>query len=177
MDKRDRESLTQTEIPPAIKEAFRKIGGGCLAVETNEGIILLARASDVDVDGFANKPVTCRWQHFEMPTASLIRFHLTILDRPQNPTHFATFFDIANPESGAILWKQLEQETLILVFLGDDLEQRFSIVLPFPDEQREDLRQLIARALDWLLRIPEEKRDFGLAKAQFQAEVGLEMGL
>lgn len=177
MGKRDRESLTQTEIPPAIKDAFRRIGGGCLAVEINEEIVFLARASDVDIEGFANKPVACRWQHFEMPTAPLIRLHLTILDRPQNPTHFATFFDIANPESGAILWKQLEQETVTLAFLGDDWEQRFSIALPFPREQREVVRQLVARALGWLLRIPEERRDFGLAKAQFQAEVGLEVGL
>ena len=84
-------SLAGTEIPPEIKEVFRKVGSGCFAVETSEGIIFLAAGSDADIEGFANKPVLSQWQLVEMATAPLILLHLTILDRPRNPYRFETF--------------------------------------------------------------------------------------
>ena len=165
--------LTRTEIPEEAKEVFRKVGSGCFAVETSEGIVFLAAASDSDVEGFANKPVLSQWQLIEMPTAPLIRLHLTILDQPQNPYRFETFFNVANPESSRILSEQLGQDTLVLSFLGDDLEHRFSKVLPFPEEERQAVHQLIGQAIEHLVTIPKEERDFDLAKAQFQARVGL----
>jgi len=53
------------------------------------------------------------------------------------------------------------------------LEHRFSKVLPFPREERQALDRLIGLAIDWLVSIRKEKRDFDLAKGQFQAGVGL----
>lgn len=165
--------ITKCEIPVEVKAIFEKTGSGCLAVETSEGIIFLAHASDADVAGFANRPVLSQWQLIKMPTAPLIRFHLTILDQLQSPYCFETFFNLAKSESIRILSKQVQQDTLILSFLGDDLENRFSRVLPFPQEERQALHQLIGQAVEHLVSIPRGKRDFGLAKAQFQAKVGL----
>lgn len=166
------ELVTRLEIPAEVK-AVEKTGPGCFAVETSEGIVFLAHASDADIEGFANRPVLSQWQLIEMPTAPLIRLHLTILDQPQSPCCFETFFNITKSESLRILAKQLQQDTLILAFLGDDLEHRFSKVLPFPQEERQALHQLIGQAIERLVSIPRGKRDFDLAKAQFQAKVDL----
>lgn len=149
------------------------MGSGCFAAETSEGIVFLAAAGDADVEGFANKPVLSQWQLIEMPTAPLIRLHLTILDRPENPYRFETFFNISNPESCRILSEQLGQEALVLAFLGDDLEHRFSKVLPFPQEERQAVHQLVGQAIEHLVSIPKEERDFDLAKREFQGWGGL----
>jgi len=167
------ESLTRTQVPPEAKEVFEKTGSGCFAVETNEGIVFLAAAGDADVEGFARSPVISQRQLVEMPSAPLIRLHLTILDQPHNPYRFETFFNISNPESCRILSEQLGQDSLVLAFLGDDLEYRFSKVLPFPQEERRAVHQLVDQAIEHLAAIPKRERDFDRAKAEFQARCGL----
>jgi len=167
------EFLTRTQIPPEAREVFEKTGSGCFAVETNEGIVFLAAASDTDVEGFAGSPVISQWQLVEMPTAPLVRLHLTILDRPHNPYRFETFFNITSTESCRILSEQLSQESLVLAFLGSDLEHRFSKVLPFAEEERHAVHQLIGQAIEHLVTIPKGERDFDQAKAEFQRQVGL----
>jgi hypothetical protein len=168
------EFLTRTKIPPEDREVLEKTGSGCFAVETSEGIVFLAAASDADVQGFAGSPVLSQWQLVEMPTAPLIRLHVTILDRPHHPYRFEAFFNISSPESCRILSEQLGQDSLILAFLREDLEHRFSKMLPFAKEERRAVHQLIGQAIEHLATIPEGKRDFDPAKAEFQKRCELQ---
>jgi hypothetical protein len=167
------ELLTRTLVAPEAKEVFEKTGSGCFAVETTEGIAFLAAASDEDVEGFAGSPVLSQWQLIDMPTAPLIRLHLTILDRPHNPYRFEAFFNISNPDSCRILSEQLGQDSLVLAFLGGDLEHHFSKILPFSEEERGAVHQLVGQAIEHLASIPKGERDFDLAKAEFQKRVEL----
>ena len=50
------------ELPGEIREVFERTGYGCLAVETNIGVIHVCHASDSDIEGFADKPVLYQWQ-------------------------------------------------------------------------------------------------------------------
>ena len=60
-----------------------------------------------------------------------------------------------------------------MAFLGSDLEHRFSKVLPFAEEERRAVHQLVGQAIEFLVAIPKGERDFDRAKAEFQRRVGL----
>ena len=70
------------ELPEEIREVFERTGYGCLAAETNIGVVHVCHAAGGDIEGFADKPVLYQWQLIRMRTAPLIRLEMTILDHP-----------------------------------------------------------------------------------------------
>ena len=86
------------ELPKEISEVFDRFGYGCLAAETDIGVIHICHASNSDIEGFANKPVQYQWQLIKMPTAPLIRLELTIIDNPLNPYRFESFLNTAQED-------------------------------------------------------------------------------
>jgi hypothetical protein len=63
-------SGTLTERPNEIREVFENTGYGCLAVETDIGVVHICRAADNDVNSFADKPILYQSQLIEMLTTS-----------------------------------------------------------------------------------------------------------
>lgn len=59
------------ELPKEVSEVFDGFGFGCLAVESDVGVVHICHAADADIEGFANKPVLSQWQLIKMPTAPL----------------------------------------------------------------------------------------------------------
>jgi hypothetical protein len=51
------EFAAMAELPEEIRQVFEGFGYGCLAAETNAGIVHVCHAADSDIEGFANKPV------------------------------------------------------------------------------------------------------------------------
>lgn len=45
------------ELPPELRDVFEKTGYGCLAAETNIGIVHVCHVPDADIKGFRDKPV------------------------------------------------------------------------------------------------------------------------
>jgi hypothetical protein len=74
------EFATMDELPEEIRRVFEAFGYGCLAAETNIGVVHVCHAADSDIEGFSNRPVSYQWQLVKMPTAPLIRLELKILD-------------------------------------------------------------------------------------------------
>ena len=130
-------------------------------------MIHVCHASDKDIEGFANKPVICQWQLIKMPTAPLIRLELEILDRPDNPYKFESFLNIAEQDQANVLAQLANQDELYLAFYGEDLNYRFTKVIPHDKQQWQQIDELVAEATDHLTKIPPEKRDFDQAKAAF----------
>jgi len=69
---------------------FERTGYGCLAAETNVGVVHVCHASDRDIEGFTGKPLLYRWELVKLPPdarirAPLIRLEVVILDDPGNP--------------------------------------------------------------------------------------------
>ena len=64
------EFAVPNELPPEIREVFERSGYGCLAAESNRGVLHICHAPDRDINGFQGKPVHSNWQLIEMPTAS-----------------------------------------------------------------------------------------------------------
>jgi hypothetical protein len=155
------------ELPAEIREVFERFGYGCLAAETNIGVVHVCHAADSDIEGFANKPVLYQWQLVKMPTAPLIRLELAILDHPSNPYRLESFLNVAQEDQARILAQLANQDPLYLAFHGDDLNYRFTKIVDHDRQQWQYLDELVEEATDYWDAIPPEQRDFDQAKAEF----------
>ena len=155
------------ELSLPLRELFTDQGYGCLAVETDNGIVHICHASDNDIAGFRGAPVKYQWQLIMMPNAPLIRLLLVVVDNPRNPYQFESFLNVVEADQAQVLADLVEQEQLSLAFYGDDLNYRYSKVINHEPFHRQELGNVIARArLHWDQLEPEQ-RDFDLAKAEF----------
>lgn len=130
---------------------------------------LLAKAADQDVRGFKGKvPIQTYWElgHFEC--GSVLRMHITIFDRPDNPYRFETFINVASPEQLACVNQLVSQETLQLHFFDGRTEYVLTKEIKYPHVQRRQLENLTAQALQDLTKLGPAW-DFDLAKVVFQA--------
>jgi hypothetical protein len=155
------------ELPAEIREVFERFGYGCLAAETNVGVVHVCHAADRDIDGFADKPVLYQWQLIKMPTAPLIRLELAILDNPFDPYKFESFLNVAQEDQARVLAQLANQDRLYLAFYGDDLGHHFTKIVDHDEQQWQYLDELVAGAIDHWESIPPEQRDFDRAKAEF----------
>ena len=118
------------ELPREIRDVFEKFGYGCLSLESDIGIIHVCHAPDSDIEGFSNKPVISRWQLIKMPSAPLIRLEINIIDQPENPYRFESFLNVAEQDQEKVLAELAYQDRLYLAFYGDNLNYRFTKVIP-----------------------------------------------
>jgi hypothetical protein len=158
------------QLPREIRDVFEKTGYGCLAAETNIGIVHVCHASDVDIEGFRDKFVRSQWQLINMPTAPLIRLQLDVIDRPEDPYRFESFLNVAAEDQAQILAELANQEELHLAFYGDDLGYRYTRAIPHSEQQWQRLDELVAMANDYWSKISPERRDFDRAKLEFMRQ-------
>jgi hypothetical protein len=155
------------ELPEDIRQVLEDFGYGCLAAETNIGVVHVCHAADSDIKGFASRPVSYQWQLVRMPTAPLIRLEVTILDRPGNPYRFESFLNVAENDQARVLAQLAGQDRLYLAFYGDDLSHRFTKIINHDGQQWQYLDELVAEALEHWHQIPPERRNFDRAKSDF----------
>ena len=165
------EIVPPNELPAEIKEVFGKTGYGCLALESDIGIVHVCHASDADIEGFADKPVTSRWQLIKMPTAPLIRLEVNIFDQSENPYRFESFLNVAEQEQENVLAELANQDRLFLAFYGEDLGYRYTKVIPNDKQNWQQIDEMTMEAINYLSKIPHNQRDFDKAKAEFIRKV------
>ena len=164
-----RSQFASPELPKEIREVFEESGYGCLAVETNIGVVHVCHAADSDISEFRDKAVSYQWQLIKMPTAPLIRLQVDIIDRPFHPYRFESFLNVAQEDQARVLVQLANQDKLYLAFHGDDFSHRFTKVIEHDNQQWQYLDELMSEAIDYWDRLPPEQRDFDRAKAEFQA--------
>jgi hypothetical protein len=155
------------ELPAELRGVFERTGYGCLAVESDIGVVHVCHAADADIEGFAAKPVASQWQLALMPNAPLIRLEMVILDRPGSPYKFESFLNVADEDQAKILDQLANQDQLYMAFYGDDLGFRYAKVIPHDEQQWQQLDELVAIATDHWRNIPKGQRDYDRAKAEF----------
>ena len=157
----------RSKLPLELCEVLRRFGYGCLAVETEIGVVHICHAADADIKGFTNAPVQYQWQLIKMPTAPLIRLEVEILDRPASPYRFESFLNPAAEDQAEVLAQLANQGQLYLSFYGDDLSHRFTKIVCHDEQQWQWLDELMFEAADYLKQIPPDQHDFDRAKAEF----------
>jgi hypothetical protein len=158
------------ELPEEVEELFRRTGYGCLALESNVGIIHVCHAPDDDIAHFENQPVLYQWQLIQMPTAPLIRLDITVVDDPLNPYKFESFLNIAAEDQASVLDILASQDKLYLAFYGDGLDYRFTKIVEHDDQQWQQLDELVARANTYWESLPPRQRNFDQAKEEFMRQ-------
>ena len=171
-----RSRFASPELPEEIREVFERTGYGCLAAETNIGVVHVCHAADSDIEGFCDKPVTYQWQLIKMPTAPLIRLEVTILDRAVSPYRFESFLNVAEEDQERILCQLANQDQLYLAFYGDGLQHRFTKVAHHDKQQWQYIDELMEMAIQHWEAIPSERRDYDRAKAEFTRRFGPKWG-
>ena len=161
------EFASSTELPREIKEVFERVGYGCLAVETNIGVVHICHTADADIEGFADQPVLYQWRLIKMPTAPLIRLELTILDQPNKPFEFESFLNVTEEDQARVLAQLANQDQLYLAFYGDHLTHRFTKIVRQDRQQWQHLDELADEATRYWDQLPPNQRDFDQAKAEF----------
>lgn len=156
-----------TELPPTIQEVFERTGYGCLAAETNVGVVHVCHAADADIEGFADRPVGYQWELVRMPTAPLIRLQVEILDQPDNPYRFESFLNVGTEDQVEVLAQLANQERLYLAFYGDGLRYLYTKVIPHDRQQWQYLDELMGQAMEHWESIPLDQRDYDRAKEEF----------
>lgn len=161
------EMIVRHGLSPAIREVFERTGYGCLAAESERGIVHVCHTADENIANFVDKPIEARWDLIEMPTAPLIRLKLLVYDDWRAPCCFESFLNVGFPDHLAVLAELAGQEELYLAFYGDDLTYRYTTVVAHGEQQWQRLDELIAQAELYWQRLPEERRDFDQAKTLF----------
>ena len=154
-------------LPPEMRRVFERTGYGCLAAETNHGVVHVCHAPDDAIAGFVDKPAYARWELVEMPTAPLVRLELLVYDDPVHPYRFESFLNVDAADQLAILAELASQEALYMSFYGDDLTRRHTTVVSHSEQQWQQLDDIITRAELYWQGLPEEKRNFDQAKAVY----------
>ena len=54
-----------------------------------------------------------------------------------------------------------------MVFYGDDLNYRFTEIIPHAKQQWQQIDEMTLEAMNYLNKLPVEKRDFDQAKSEF----------
>ena len=161
------EFADSTELPREIRHVLERFGYGCLAAETNIGVVHVCHAADADITGFADKPILYQWQLIEMPTAPLIRLELNILDRPDAPYKFESFLNVSEEDQARVLAQLANQDELYLAFYGNDLTHQFTKIVKHDRQQWQYLDELVDQATRYWDQLPPTCRDFDRAKAEF----------
>jgi hypothetical protein len=169
MVERDSGRPSGHELPEEIRDVFEKTGYGCLAAETNIGVVHVCHAAYSDIEGFANKPVAYQWQLIKMPSAPLLRLQIDILYQPDNPYRFESFLNVAAESQAEVVAQLANQEQLYLAFYGDDLTHHFTKVVEHDRQQWQYLDELVEEAERHWHQIPLGRRDFERAKAEFMS--------
>ncbi|MCB9423171.1 MAG: hypothetical protein H6667_25460 [Ardenticatenaceae bacterium] len=157
------------ELSPPLRELLAYSGYGCLAVESDNGIVHICHASDHDIAGFRGAPVQYQWQLILMPNAPLIRLLFVVLDDPTNPYQLESFLNVAEADQAQVLSDLVEQEQFSLAFYGDDLSYRYTKVFAHEPINREQLATAIAHARLYWDHIGPAQQNFDLAKMEFMA--------
>jgi len=130
---------------------------------------LLAKAATEDAESFRGPvPIQTQWELGRFSSGSVLRLHLVIFDRPEQPYRFETFINVGASEQLACVRQLLLQETLQIHFFDSQTEYVFTKKISNSDQSRQQLQQLIDLAMhDW--EFFGDAWDFDQAKALFQA--------
>ncbi len=116
---------------------------------------------------YLNLSVIREWQLIKMPTAPLIRSIFFIIDNPDEPFRFESIFNISEDVEEKILMQLANQDRLYFAFYGDELNYRFTQVVPQDRKERQTIDMVVSQAQEYWNALPTEMRDFDKAKAEF----------
>ncbi len=114
--------------------------------------------------------VTLKCEFHKLPTYPLVRFLITIYDRPTDPYKIEGLFDITHPDFQDFVETLPQAKKLTLNVYGGEAEHYFSEELPLSREFAHAVVSNFNRAVAAFYSVPEGRRSFDAACSKFQRE-------
>lgn len=165
--------LSPIPLPDELADFLREQGPfACLTHETDRGTAFVIKAPRAEMHSLQGTvPIEVRHALYYHPASPVIRTILVIYDDPTCPLALETFFNVGDPRQRDDFAALADQDELLLLFYDELLTHRLSKRVRHAARGRiEGICQL---AETFRLSIPEEHRNFDLAKADVIAQTNL----
>ncbi len=159
-------------LPPELAEFLRDQRLACLTHGTDRGTMLVIKAPQHEIRSVQGRvPIELRHELYQHPAAPVIRLVTRIYDQPDAPLALETFINVDDEQQRADYGELARQDELDLLFYDEQL--RHSLTKRVRNAARPDLVEVLITALQLRARIPSDRFDFDLAKAEVMEATSL----
>ncbi len=160
------------QLTPELADFLRDQHYACLTHATDRGTVFVLKAPRLDIESARGRvPIAVRHELYSHPRAPVIRAHLRIHDRREQPLAFESFINIRDPEQLADYRDLAGRDIFRLLFFDEDLEHRLSKGVL--NRAGDEMGSILDVAVRLSLGIPADWYDFDTAKAEVQRRAGL----
>jgi len=157
-------------LPKEMQRILEKQGPLCVAVNTDQGVIILLKTDELHMPG-RNVPILHDYQLGVFPEGSIIRIYLEIYDRlgAEAPFQAQAFLNPASQADLILLQELCRQDHLDIHVTNTALETHYAKRVRQSPMTTCELHQLVRIAVKYNSLIPEERLDFEVVKKRHQA--------
>jgi hypothetical protein len=151
-------------LPPELADFLKNHDYACITQGTDQGTAFVMKVPGGEIESVRGTvPILLSQEMYVHPAAPVIRLVFTIYDQPQTPLALETFINISDDQQRADYASLAQQETLTLLFYDETLAHQLTKLVPF--HNHDDTAYILQTADSLLQLIPDEERNFDLAKA------------
>lgn len=151
-----------------MTELLQQSGPLCVAVETDQGVIVLLKTDEIHLTE-RNVPILTQYELAIFPEGAGIRLYLEIYDRLEAPFQAETFFNPASQADLILLQELCRQDHLDIHVVNTALEASYTKRVRQSRKVGAELHQLVHMAVQYNSLIPSEELDFEMVKRRHQA--------
>jgi hypothetical protein len=160
------------QLPPDLAAFLRDQHYAALLHATDLGTVLLVKAPGAEIASVRGRvPIATRHELHSHPASPVIRMVTRIYDQPERPLALETFINVGDPDQRTDYQALSQQDELVMLFYDQSLSHALSKRIGLADQPR--LLQILTTADRLLAAIPEDQRDFDLAKAEVMNQTDL----
>src|SRR5215207_5703916 len=160
------------QLPPELAAFLRQQQYAAILHATDLGTALILKAPGHEIAS-TRGPVPIGFNHelYAHPASPVIRMVTRIYDQPDRSLAFESFVSVGDPDQRADYEALSRQDELVMLFYDQTLNHALSKRVRQADRPR--LVQVLTTAERLLAAIPEDQRDFDLAKAEVMNQTNL----
>ena len=159
-------------LPPELAEFLRGQHYAALLHPTDHGTALVVKAPRQEIQSVQGQvPIAFNHQLYSHPASPVIRIVTMVYDQPSRPLALETFVNVGDPEQRNDYDALTRQDQLFIFFYDEQLRHRLTKGTRGTD--RVAVMRVLTTADRLLAAIPEDQRNFDLAKADVLAQTNL----
>lgn len=161
--------MSRIEFPKELRPVLESSTFFVSVAKVRDRAAILVKAPAEELEGFRDAPIRHRFELARYEQGPVLCMVLEVLADPNHPFGLETFFDVGQRQDRALAWDLVNQATLVVYFVDQDLNYTFSRRLRHRPKQRERLRRLIGQARSHLESV--DRPDWKAARERFLREV------
>jgi hypothetical protein len=163
---------TPNQLPPELAAFLKDQQYAALLHATDLGTVLIVKAPAAEIASARGRvPIGLNHELYDHPASPVIRLLTRIYDQPTRPLAFETFVNVGDPDQRTDYEALSRQDELVMLFYDQDVNHALSKRVRQADRPR--LMQVLTTADRLLAAIPEDQRNFDLAKAEVMKQTNL----